>query len=295
MNKPNSFKRSLLVLLPLLVFLAGNRTRGCNESECPRGDADCEPGFVCAEGVCVIAPGEDQSAICAEICSSDEHCYRDGADIGLQCIDSLCRAPACTSDAACTFDANFGAAPCTTAADCAGSFVCVGRDGAGSAGGCASAPVDGTCFFGDVIEATDLDTGATIEVCGTRYECRDDGLCGYPSCATDDDCPSLRPFCLADNTCGVCTSDAHCTNGPFSVCIVERGECGCASDAECAENPGGPVCNPQGECGCELQEHCIGNVLGARCTERGSCGCQDTDDCRETPILDGTLLSCEAF
>ncbi len=132
-----------------------------------------------------------------------------------------------------------------------------------------------------------------------------------PECTTDADCAdnSVGPVCMNEECTAGCLSDADCTEGENTKCIVSVHVCvapepeviddSCKSDADCAQDPAGPVCNLEsGECEpfvCMSHQDCDGETPVCE-EDTGQCiaGCLLDEDCTDAamPVCDTELNQC---
>lgn len=240
-------------------------------------------------------PTGGDGMFCVDHCVEDADCTQDGLDLGLKCVDTVCKTPPCAGDSACT--ALFsGWTSCAAQADCTPGQVCI--DYGGDTGGCALQ--EGMGFMCDLVPGfaavmlPPIEGGEPLTVCGnTAYTCNmDSGLCENP-CEDNSECVSpSAPMCNTDTGACECAADTDCEtimSPEYSKC-TDKGFCGCGSDADCANSLLGPVCTSAGVCGCGSDADCTGEG-GSKCYE-GFCGCASGDECT-MPSYDGTMQSCE--
>ena len=105
-------------------------------------------------------------------------------------------------------------------------------------------------------------------------------------CTTSAHCPAYAPLCLADNSCGECTSGAQCTNSSYgTACATSVGLCACAINGQCTNSHRGSQCiTAQSTCGCTGSADCVNSPRGASCiipqgASSGVCGCKIPSDC----------------
>ena len=175
---------------------------------------------------------------CVHTCAADADCAIAGNQT-LSCDNGTCTF-GCTEDASCVaLFSGWGATPCTMGGgECELTMqVCV--DLGDGTGGCAfpaeGGAIDCATAMLDEVEATNLDDGAPVTVCGN----------GDATCNTDNgNCELPIAPCVDDTTCGELT------------CDTASGECVCTEDAQCGE---GGTCNADGTCtvpGCMTDADC---------------------------------------
>jgi hypothetical protein len=236
-------------------------------------------------------------------CVDNADCQIAGLDVGFECVDGRCAAPAnCVDDGECVAlfsgwflaDSNGDFIPdadCSANVACGAGQVCV--DLFGGSGRCALTPADGACFGEAEVVTVAVLGGGNQEVCAQPGA--DDATCNAGSCAnlcaTNDDC-AADLICRDDGQCVACLTDDTCTDGTLNTCINES-FCGCSADADCAGNPSGENCiEALGLCGCAEDADCEGSATGDVCFD-GFCGCEEVADCNADGTFDGTSYVCE--
>ena len=254
---------ALCLWLPALGAAAGC-TAERDVPDCA-GAADCGPGQLCVDGLCVDQNACVDDADCSPPLSTCRtatgECVECLADAdcpsGERCVAYTCRA-GCSSDGDCSDPTPFcrpdGAecVECLDDAHCDAGAVCD----------------DGRCTVPAECQADDeCDPG---QICV-------DGAC-HSGCRSARDCPQDR-ICLPDEgpygSCVACQADADCADG--HICQDHDCVFFCSQDAHCSPQ----VCDrASGRCvECNDDGDCTG---GAHCLDHVcSDSCQDDSDCAD--------------
>ena len=302
-----------LALAATLMACAG---AGCGGTDATarkcNATAECEDGFVCAAGYCILenrdcnatTPCPGDLSCCGGVCKEGGCCLAD-----VECNGGYCFEGACVdgSRGGCQLDADCGgsgqclttirqcveciaSADCNAGYSCSPSHACVVETGC-STGSCAAigkvcAPEQGQCrnCVDDAECGRKICENGTCVDCVASNQCGDGRVCMDGSCSrgqgtpcnSDGDCGGL--VCVTtgtDKTCEPCFDDFECPVG--ATCIDNR----CyATDGEC-----------QGDAQCDVpNEVCNYDACVPGC---GSTGCPTGDICnpntgRCVPFTDGT-------
>lgn len=222
--------------------------------------AECDEGFVCAAGYCIL---EDRACSATSPCPGDLSCCGGTCKEGGCCLadvdcggNGYCNSGACIpgSRGACDSDADCGGdaqcltnvrqcVECVGTADCAPGYSCSPANACTTDSGCSA----GSCLQQGKVCAPEQ---------GACRNCVSDNECGGKICDATGTCID----CVASNQC---TDDRVCTNGS---CTRGQGT-SCVNNADC----GGLVCIQRGEgktCEpCFINEECgpAGICTGGRC------------------------------
>ena len=291
---------------------------GCsaNDPKNVRAGAPCEDILDCAS----IFPLACQDSACARItCARTVEC-----PIGAACVDGLCRAAECVTQADC--DAAAGARCfegdcrddlCASSAECAPDRICTGNPPQ-----CAAPPSicvrDADCPDQTVC---DVSRGACVTACGesspcpdgsycdarqcrslcvTGAQCRELELCIEGKCALAPDCsgraacPAARPFRRPEDcVCVACLVDTDCDGSSAQACVDQQcvfclqratSALTCASAGSVWDGQCCVSCRDTADCDVDAGESC----LEGRCVNLENLVCQTDSDCPAALRCDGS-------